>query len=80
MGQAILLDIVEEHLEEADFLWSHRQSVLPDRGSTLYRLAELEERLLAHLGGLVLLEDAVRKHGVGNISEWIVTSEGSPRS
>ena len=61
MGQAILLDIVEEHLEEADFLWSQRQSALADRGSTLHRLAELEERLLTHLEGLVLSEDAVRK-------------------
>lgn len=25
MGQAILLEILEEHLEETDFLWSHRQ-------------------------------------------------------
>jgi uncharacterized protein (TIGR02270 family) len=58
MGQAILLDIVEEHLEEADFLWSHRQSALADRDSTLHRLAELEERLLAHLDGLVLSEEA----------------------
>lgn len=58
MGYMILLDIVEEHLEEADFLWSHRQSALADRGSTLRRQAELEERLLAHLDGLVLSEDA----------------------
>jgi hypothetical protein len=49
MGQTILLDILEEHLEEADFLWSHRQAALTDRGSTLHRLPEIEERLLAHL-------------------------------
>jgi uncharacterized protein (TIGR02270 family) len=54
----ILTDILEEHLEETDFLWSHRQSALADRASTLHRLAELEERLLAHLDGLVLSEDA----------------------
>ncbi len=58
MGYMILLDIVEEHLEEADFLWSHRQSALADRGSTLHRQAEIEERLLAHLDGLLLSEDA----------------------
>jgi hypothetical protein len=54
MGPAVLLNILEEHLEEADFLWSHRQSALTDRHSTLHRLAEIEERLLAHLDGLVL--------------------------
>lgn len=54
----ILLDIVEEHLEEADFLWSHRQSALVDRHSTLHRLAEVEERLLAHLDGVVLSGEA----------------------
>lgn len=39
MRQAILLHILEEHLEEADFLWSHRQSALADCVSMLRRLA-----------------------------------------
>ena len=52
----ILIDIVEEHLEEADFLWQQRENALKDRAYTLNDLAELEERLLAHLDGLVLAE------------------------
>ena len=54
-----LLDILEEHLEEADFLWQQRENALADRVYTLNDLAELKERLLAHLNGLVLAE----KHG-----------------
>src|SRR3989304_1971049 len=52
----ILIDILEEHLEEADFLWQQRQNALYDRVYNLNDLAELEERLLAHLDGLVLGE------------------------
>lgn len=50
----ILIDILEEHLEEADFLWQQRENALGDRAYDLDGLAELEERLLAHLDGLVL--------------------------
>jgi uncharacterized protein (TIGR02270 family) len=50
----ILLDILEEHLEEADFLFQQRENALRDRVYTLDALSELEERLLAHLDGLVL--------------------------
>ncbi|MCG3117193.1 MAG: TIGR02270 family protein [Candidatus Manganitrophus sp. SA1] len=50
----ILLDILEEHLEEADFLFQQRTIALTDRAYDLDGLAELEERLLAHLDGLVL--------------------------
>jgi uncharacterized protein (TIGR02270 family) len=50
----ILLDILEEHLEEADFLFYQRENALGDRVYDLDALAELEERLLAHLDGLVL--------------------------
>lgn len=52
----ILIDILEEHLEEADFLWQQRENALKDRVYNLDDLAELEERLLAHLDGLVLGE------------------------
>lgn len=56
MGHTILRDIVEEHLEEADFLWHQRRNALGDRVYDLGRLADLEERLLAHLDGLLLAE------------------------
>jgi uncharacterized protein (TIGR02270 family) len=52
----ILIDILEEHLEEADFLFQQRENALKERVYNLDGLAELEERLLAHLDGLVLAE------------------------
>lgn len=52
----VLIDILEEHEEEADFLWQQRTNALSDRVYNLDDLAELEERLLAHLDGLVLGE------------------------
>jgi len=50
----VLTDILEEHLEEADFLFHQRENALSDRVYDLNGLAELEERLLAHLDGLVI--------------------------
>ena len=50
----ILIDILEEHIEEADFLWQQRKNALSDRAYNLGDLAELEERLFAHLDGLAL--------------------------
>ncbi|NTX51025.1 TIGR02270 family protein [Myxococcus sp. CA039A] len=50
----LLMDIQEEHLDEASFLWGqwNRTLVAPDR--ELRDAASLEERLLAHLDGLVV--------------------------
>lgn len=49
-----LRDILEEHLEEADFLFGQRRAALFDDVYDLADLAELEERLLAHVDGLVV--------------------------
>lgn len=57
----MLLDIFEEHLEEADFLFQQRVSALSDRSYNLNDLAQIEERLLAHLDGLVLGESPAWK-------------------
>jgi uncharacterized protein (TIGR02270 family) len=52
----ILIDILEEHIEEADFLWQQRGNALLSKNYNLDKFAELEKRLLAHLDGLVLAE------------------------
>lgn len=56
----ILWDVVEEHLDEAAFLWTQWERGLH---SPLYKLHTLrdrvEERMLAHLDGLVVGGEAV---------------------
>jgi uncharacterized protein (TIGR02270 family) len=54
-ARPILWDIYEEHLDEAAFLWGQWEDALVGANYTLDEVAEgPEERLLAHLDGLVL--------------------------
>lgn len=50
----MMVDIVEEHLAEAAFLWTQWERVLVAPDYTLDESAGVEERLLAHLDGLVV--------------------------
>lgn len=84
----ILIDILEEHLEEADFLFHQRKNALGDRVYNLDDLAELEERLLAHLDGLVLggkeawtlLEPKLAEGEVGEVfaAAFVAMESGDP--
>ena len=64
-----LLDILEEHAEEAAFIWVMRQGALRSWNYDLKDLAELEERLFAHLDGLLigLCERFLRDDQIGQI-------------
>src|SRR5690349_14801760 len=50
----VLMDVLEEHLDEAAFLWSQWERALVAPHSVLNEVAGLEERLLAHVDGLVI--------------------------
>ena len=50
-------DILEEHLEELAFLWGQRQAALRHPEHTLRSFSGLEERIEAHLHGLLAVGD-----------------------
>ncbi len=50
----LLLDILTEHKEEFHFLWAQRGQALKSAQYKAYKLADLEERIEAHVEGLLL--------------------------
>ena len=48
----ILDDVLEEHAEEAAFLWQQREAAVRAPDYDIEELAEVDERLEAHLDGL----------------------------
>lgn len=55
-----LQSILEEHFEELQMLWELRQSALRDPDYLIEDVAELDERIEAHVDGLVLGEEHAR--------------------
>jgi len=64
----ILTDILEEHADEAAFLYAHRRLALGSLTLTAPDLAEFDDRLLAHLDGLLLGGEDARKLLAGDFS------------
>ena len=50
--------LIEEHLEELAFLWMQRQGALRSSDYTLRAFLELEERLEAHVQGILVAGEA----------------------
>lgn len=77
----VMIDILEEHFEELEFLWQQRQEALRSPEYTLPELAELEERIEAHVDGLVLAGEAaipVLEAGLAGDDPLIVFSAAYP--
>lgn len=64
----ILTDILEEHADEAAFLYAHHRLALGSLTLTAADLAEFDDRLLAHLDGLLLGGEDARKLLAGDFS------------
>lgn len=57
----VRFDVLEEHLEEVNFLFAQRELLLTSPRHTLNDLNACEQRLLAHLDGLLIGESEVYK-------------------
>lgn len=72
---SLLMDIYEEHLDEASFLWVQWNRALLAPDYNLEDTATLEERLLAHLDGLVVGGELVARE----LLLPVLDSEDPPR-
>jgi uncharacterized protein (TIGR02270 family) len=50
-------DLVEEHFDELQFLWTHRRAALRSPSYTERRLAALEDRIEGHAQGMTVIGD-----------------------
>lgn len=50
----VMVDILEEHFEELEFLWTQRRDALHSADFTPRDLAELDQRIEAHVAGLLV--------------------------
>lgn len=69
-----LIGLYEEYLEEASFLYNHRRALLGNPEITWTKIGEFEQRLEAHIDGLVVgdklaLDVCVRRAAEGDFGE-----------
>src|SRR6266567_7052170 len=72
--RAFLIELYEEYLEEASFLYEQRRTLLNNPEITWKKIGEFEERLEAHIDGLIvgdeLAQDVCMRHvAEGNFGE-----------
>jgi uncharacterized protein (TIGR02270 family) len=85
-NKAVIPNIVQRHLEDAAFLWQFRHRVVLSAEYTLDDLAELDERLQAHLDGLLIAVEygwqldakALEENGPGAVfaATWLLLKQG----
>jgi uncharacterized protein (TIGR02270 family) len=68
-----MVDLLVEHYEELEFLWAQRQSALHSPVLTLRELGDLEERIEAHLEGLLVGE----RHALQVVENGLAGSDES---
>jgi uncharacterized protein (TIGR02270 family) len=76
----MMIDILEEHLEELSWLYDVRAHLLQSYEVDLPRLAEWDERRLAHVDGLVIGEESSRpivERGLADGDEGAACAAGS---
>jgi len=54
----VIPEVCLKHLEDLQFLWGQRQAALRSPQYTVRDVAQLDERIAAHLDGLLLADDA----------------------
>ena len=68
---AFIRDIAEEHFEELQFLWSQRRLALRSAAYTMREMGMLEERIEAHVQGLLVLGE----HLAGFVAAGLASSD-----
>ena len=68
-----LPDLLEEHLEEVEFLWAQREAALTSPRQTQRDLAHLDERIAAHVQGVL----AAGEHAIPLLEERLASDDAN---
>ena len=68
-----LPDLLEEHLEEVEFLWAQREAALTSTRQTQRDLAHLDERIAAHVQGVL----AAGEHAIPLLEERLASDDAN---
>ena len=57
-ARPVIFSVIEQHAKEAGFLWMQRRNAVVAPNVSLRHLARLEERLVAHIDGIRIADEA----------------------